>query len=118
MTSRARSASAPLRGSCPENARGDERGDDAPARGAAIERAATDADRAAPIPWALAVIPVGALAMAGLFVLGLARFVALPAAPPGIEASLGETGSVCMPSEDEYEGDACFPRLGTEEPTR
>jgi hypothetical protein len=83
-----------------------------------IERAATDTHREVPIPWALALIPVGALAVAGLVVLGLARFAATPAVPAGIEASLDEAGAVCIPSEDEFEGDACFPRVGPEEPTR
>lgn len=114
MSSRAGSASAPLRGSCPGNARDD----NAPARGSAIERAATNAGRKTPIPWALALIPVGALAMAGLLVLGLARFVTMPAAPSSIEASLDESGDVCTPSEDEFEGEACFPRVGPEGPTR
>jgi hypothetical protein len=114
MSSRAGSASAPLRGSCPDSARDDH----APARGSALERAATNAGREVPIPWALALIPVGALAMAGLLVLGLARFVAIPAAPSGIEASLGESSDVCTPSEDEFEGEACFPGVGPEWPTR
>ena len=56
--------------------------------------------------------------MAGLLVLGLARFVAMPAAPSSIEASLDESGDVCTPSEDEFEGEACFPRVGPEGPTR
>lgn len=81
-------------------------GDLAPARGPAITRAAIDAVRDAQVPWLLVLIPVSLLVMAGLLVLVLARFVAMPAVPPSIESSLDEAPDLGMPSTSEVKGDA------------
>lgn len=89
-------------------------GDLAPARGPAIERAAIDAARDAPVPWLLVLIPVALLVMAGLLVLVLEMVVAMPAGPPSIESSLDEAPDLCMPSESGVKGDAWVLRVGPE----
>jgi hypothetical protein len=88
--------------------------DQAPVRGPAIERAATDTARDAQIPWLLALIPVGSLAVAGLLVLALTRLVAMPAVPPSIGSSLDEALDLGIPTADEVECEACILRVGPE----
>jgi hypothetical protein len=127
-TSWVRPARAPLGDSWSESAKGDKPmklvgaltesaplSDLAPNRGPAIERAAIDdAAPDAPVPWLLALIPVGSLVMAGLLVLLLARFVAMPVIPPSIESSLDDALDLGMPTADEVEGDAWVRRVGLE----
>jgi hypothetical protein len=86
----------------------------APNPGPAIERAAIDAAPDAPVPWLLALIALGSLALAGLLVLMLARFVAIPVVPPRVESSLDEATDLGLPTADELEGDAWVLRVGPE----
>ena len=66
------------------------------------------------MPWLLALVPVGSFVMAGLLVLMLARFVAVPAVPPSTESSLDEIPDFGMSAADEAEGDPWVLRLGPE----
>jgi len=91
------------------------RRDVAPARGRAIELARIDAAPDTPIPWLLTLLPLGALAMAGLLVLVLG-FVTMAAVPPRIESTLGEAHTLGMPSADGREGHAPVLRVGPEPP--
>jgi|SRR6185369_16866909 hypothetical protein len=83
-------------------------------RGPAIERTAIDAARDEPVPWLLALIPLGFLVMAGLLVLVLTRFVAMPPVPASIETSLGEARDLRTTPADEVESDAYILRVGPE----
>jgi hypothetical protein len=86
----------------------------APPRRPAIERAPIEAAPDAPVPWLLALIPLGSLALAGLLVLMLTRFVAMPAVLPGLESSFDEALDLGLPAGDEFEGDAWVLRAGPE----
>ena len=83
----------------------------APARGAAIERAARGTPRHAPVPGLLALIPVGSLVVAGLLVVMLA-WLAPPTGTPSVESSLEEASDLGLPTIDEGEYDGGVWRIG------
>jgi hypothetical protein len=86
----------------------------APNHGPAIERAAIDAAPDPSVPWLLALIPLGSLAVAALLVLALSRVVAIPVVPPSVESSFDGALDLGLPTTDEVERDAWvpLPRVG------
>jgi hypothetical protein len=85
--------------------------DAAPDRRPAPGRSALDAVQEAQVPWLLALIPVGSLVMAGLLILMLGRFVALPPPPPSPEAGLDQP-DLGAPAVDEIGDDEWVVRVG------
>jgi hypothetical protein len=71
----------------------------------ATERAAQDVPRDKPIPWLLALIPIGLLVVAGLLTLGLTMLVAIPTIPPRVDLIVDESHGLGMPVVNEVEGD-------------
>jgi hypothetical protein len=83
----------------------------APARGAAIERAARSTVLHAPVPSLLALIPVGSLVVAALLV-AMLSWLARPTVTPSVESSLEEAPDLSLPTMDEVECDGRFWRVG------
>ena len=71
----------------------------------ATERAAQDVARDEPIPWLLALIPLGLLVVAGLLTLGLTMLVAIPTIPLRVDLIVDESHGLVMPVVNEVEGD-------------
>ena len=82
-----------------------------PDRRPAPEHSALGAVQDAQVPWLLALVPIGSLVMAGLLILMLARFVALPSVPPSAESGL-DAHDLEMPTADEIGGDEWVVRVG------
>ena len=78
----------------------------------ATERAAPDVPRDEPIPWLLALIPLGLLVVAGLLTLALTMLVAIPTIPPRADLIVDESHGLGMPVVNEVEGDGGSLPLG------
>jgi H+/Cl- antiporter ClcA len=79
----------------------------APKHGTAIEHAVIDAAWDAPVPWLLALIPVGLLVVAGLLLALLAWF-ARPTVTPSVESSLADAPDLGLPTTDEVKRDGMW----------
>jgi hypothetical protein len=78
----------------------------------ATERAAQDVPRDEPVPWLLALIPLGLLVVAGLLTLALTMLVAIPTIPQRVELIVDESHGLGMPIVNEVEGDGGSLPLG------
>jgi hypothetical protein len=83
----------------------------APARGAAIARAARSTPLHVPGPCLLTLIPVGSLVLAGLLVAMLA-WLARPTITPSVGSSLEEASDLGLPTIEEVECDGRVWRVG------